>query len=579
MDIPRIILKPCLKTYTKDLDKARTPLQTIDHVTERLAAAGLDVLSETRRVDVGRLGIPVYLSICGADARAVMPTRKQMGKGSSPEQARASALMELMERFAFFTFWRDRPGMTTLSWSEAGRIHGEDRISAEEVQRSVNDSLDPATAAAVLDLVPWSFHPATHLESGSVVWLPLDWFKLLSEFNGTSAGNTNEESLLQGLSELVERHTCCIVDRTRATTATIDPASAEDPALQGLFRAFGKEGVRLVLKDFSCGMPLPTVAAVAWDPATFPDSSEIVFTAGTAATPAKAAIRAVTEVAQLAGDFCTGACYEASGLPKFQRLDDIDWLLEGPTVPLSSLPDVENRDICQELRKALAGCRPIKVYAVDTTHPTIGVPAHYSIGPGFSFRERDKNQSLGLFVGRKLAEQSPEKEALEGLEALARLTPEAHYIPFFHGMLALRARRNGEAREFFLKALPLQPEADSMALASFYAGYALTLEGRWGEATPDLERAADLCPEMKEYDNMLGVARFKAGDYEKAAGSFRRALRLDKGSAVDLANLGLCEKFLGDGEKAREHLAGALEIDPSLGFARTHLEELEGKVA
>ena len=32
---------------------------------ERLAAVNLDVLAETRRVDVGRLGIPVYLSVCG----------------------------------------------------------------------------------------------------------------------------------------------------------------------------------------------------------------------------------------------------------------------------------------------------------------------------------------------------------------------------------------------------------------------------------------------------------------------------------------------------------------------------------
>ncbi|MDE8731489.1 YcaO-like family protein, partial [Desulfovibrio desulfuricans] len=95
-----------------------------------------------------------------------------------------------------------------------------------------------------------------------------------------SARHCREESLLQSLSELIERHVCCREDRNLPTTPTIDPAScAFDPVLAELLAAFEREGVRIVLKDFSQGMPLPTVAAVAWDPKTFPDSSEIVYTA------------------------------------------------------------------------------------------------------------------------------------------------------------------------------------------------------------------------------------------------------------------------------------------------------------
>ena len=102
--LPVIRLQPCPKGYTRDLDKTISPQETYERVQARMQATGLDILAEVRRVDVGRLGIPVYLSVCGRDARGIMPTRKQMGKGSSPEQARASALMELMERFAFFSF-------------------------------------------------------------------------------------------------------------------------------------------------------------------------------------------------------------------------------------------------------------------------------------------------------------------------------------------------------------------------------------------------------------------------------------------------------------------------------------------
>ena len=574
--LPCIHLVPCPKGYTRDLDKTMSPPQTIARVRQRLTEADLDILARTTRVDVNRLGIPVFLSVCGADARRVMPTRKQMGKGSSPEQAEASALMELMERYAFFSFWQERPHMVRATWSEAEARFGDALLPLKEMLRSVNEELDEAKARKVLDLISWSFYPATRLPDESTFWLPLDWFKLLGEFNGTSAGNSPEESLLQGLSELIERHVCCLADRERLVTPSIDPASCQDPVLCQLLEAFAREGIHIVLKDFSLDMPLPTVAAIAWDPTTIGKSSEIVFTAGTAASPAKAAIRAVTEIAQLAGDFCTNACYEASGLSKFNTLEEAAWLFDGPTVSLDSLPTVENNDIKQELLTALEGLRPLTMYAVETTHPRLGIPAHYNIAPGMAFRERDLNQSLGLFVGRKLVEEADAHTALEGLEVLEECYPKAHFLPFFKGMLALRAEDWSSASALFAEAMPLQPGADAQALAAFYLGYTETLQGRWAEAIPALAKAVELCPEMKEYGNLLGVAHFKTGNYSMAADAFAAVLRVDKGSAMDLANLGLCEKFLGKDEEARQHLAAALELDPNLDFARQHLAQLEG---
>lgn len=584
----RIQLAPCPKGYTRDLDKTVSPAQTIARVQERLKALNLDILADTHRIDTGRLGIPVYLSVCGADARRIMPTRKQMGKGSSLEQAQASALMELMERYAFFHFWQEHPQLIRANWSEAEQRFGADLLPLEAILRSVNDSLDLASARRIMDLTPWLFYPATHLRSGRTTWLPLDWFKLLSEFNGTSAGNTTEESLLQGVSELIERHVCCRVDQERCVTPTIDvtiassatsgiaAATITDPALKELVTAFEREGIQLILKDFSLGMPLPTVAAIAWDPATFPESSEIVFTAGTASSPAKAAVRAITEVAQLAGDFCSHACYEASGLPKFTELSQVAWLLEGPRVPLDSLPNVEACDIRDELLATLDQLLPIEVYSVATTHPLLNIPTHYSIAPGLAFRERDRNQSLGLFVGRKLTEEASLDAAAAGLRVLEECSPGAHYLPFFQGMLAMRAEQFDKAQELFTSALPLQPDGDSRALAAFYAGYVDTLQGRWREAVPTLQMAAELCPEMKEYGNLLGVAHFKTEDYAAAAEAFTAVLKVDKGSVMDLANLGLCHKRLGKTSDAVHCLTAALELDPSLDFARTHLQELQG---
>lgn len=571
-----ITLQSCPKAYTQDQDKAISPADTVARVRERLGKLDINILAETRRVDVGRLGIPVFLSVCGEDARAIMPTRKQMGKGASLNQAQASALMELIERYSFFTFWRDMPNMVEATWSEAESRFGDALIPIEEILRSVHDATPAEDARRILDLHRWKFFPATNISTGQETWLPLDWFKKLGEFNGSSAGNTEEESILQGSSELIERHVCCIIDRTTPELPTINPASCTDPVLAELLAAFEKQGINLVLKDFSLGMPMPTVAAIAWDPATFPAHSEIVYTAGTASSPVKAAIRAVTEVAQLAGDFCTNACYEASGLSKYEDLDDIQWLLAGPVIPLAALPSIECDDILKEINIVCAKLKQdgYSLFSISTMNPALGINAHYNMIPGFHFRERDRNASLGLFVGRILSEEYDAEHAMRGLALLENLYPSAHYIPFFKGMLALRAEAFPEALQFFEIAEPLQPEADSRGLAAFYSAYTRTLTEQWEAALPALARAIEACPDMKEYHNLRGVCRFKLGEYHMAATDFEAVLRIDKGSVIDLANLGLCHKFMGNRERATELLVAALELDPNLGFARTHLEEL-----
>ncbi|MGD0216805.1 MAG: hypothetical protein ABSC45_04755, partial [Desulfobaccales bacterium] len=95
--LPILPLTDAFKGYTYDQDKLLTPEDTVRRVRERLAGLDLEILAETMRIDSGRLDIPVHISLLGADARRVVPTQKQMGKGATPVQSEASALMELVE--------------------------------------------------------------------------------------------------------------------------------------------------------------------------------------------------------------------------------------------------------------------------------------------------------------------------------------------------------------------------------------------------------------------------------------------------------------------------------------------------
>ncbi|WP_243360909.1 YcaO-like family protein [Fundidesulfovibrio terrae] len=563
------------KGYTSDSDKLCTPAQTVARVKALFEGHG-GILAELRRTDTGRLGIPVYLSICGAQARGVMPTRKQMGKGASPAQAEASALMELAERFSYFSFWADEDNFVSATWSQAQALWPGKVIPIAEILQSVHDTLSEEQAQALMDLIPWRFYPATRVLDGEEVMVPLDWFKKLNEFNGSSAGNCLEESILQGACELVERHVSAVVDREEPKLPTIRTHGFSDPVLRELVEAFERNGIRIWLKDFSLDMPAPTVGALAYDPSTLGIKSEIVFTAGTASSPLKAAVRAVTEIAQLAGDFETGSNYEASGLRKFTQLGETSWVAEGPQTDLERLPSLERADMLHEIEALASGLKQkgYTLYTVETTQPQLGISTNYNFVPGFLFRERTPRASLGMFVGRMLAEEAPEELAGPGLGILAEICAGEPYLPFFQGLYALRMGEIEEAMALFEKAEPLQADPEEEAMTVFYRAYGLSRLDQWDQVEALLGKAIDMSPEVKEYYNLRGVARFKAGRYADAAADFEAALALDSGSAMDLANLGLCHKFLGHADAAADFLGKALEMDPGLDFAREHLAQI-----
>ena len=109
----RITLQDAFKNYTLDQDKSLSPKETVQRFRKKLKSVDLDILERTERIDNGRLGIPVFFSQCGKDARNVIGTKKQMGKGGTTQQAEASAVMELAERFSFFSFCKNPQNFIT----------------------------------------------------------------------------------------------------------------------------------------------------------------------------------------------------------------------------------------------------------------------------------------------------------------------------------------------------------------------------------------------------------------------------------------------------------------------------------
>ena len=573
-----IMLQSAPKSYSGEQDKTRPPAQTVQWVRERFGLMGQEVLRQTMRIDSGRLDIPVYISLCGDQASMLTGNKKQMGKGASPDQAEASALMELAERFSFFYFMENGD----FPWgipSEAGNASMDFNLAAKAVYHPADD-LD--TARSVYELLPQQWAWARNLTSGSEERVPLSWFFAINEYNGPAAGNCLEEAVLQSLCEVIERHVCAVVTMEKRPTPAIDPASLTDPIAIELLGKFQQAGIKVYLKDFTCEMGVPTVAALCYDPDTFPGSSEIVYTAGTAPNPEKALIRALTEVAQLAGDFQNSTSYKVSALPKFSGLDQADYVIDAAgTAPISALPDLSADDFRDEVINCVTALkeRGFDVYTLDVTHPVLQVPAVYTIVPGAHFAERTTGTDV-ILHSSKLAAQIPSPViAVDILDQMAEIAGASYATHFFRAVVQIELGEPEKALVELQTALALDPPQRDEASIHTQIGAALKDMGRYDEALLALAKAASFPEPHHEVFNLTGFCLFMLKRHEQSIEAFSRAVEIEPGAAINYANIGSNLRELGRLEDACEMYENALDMDPGLDFARDNLLKLRAKLA
>ena len=568
----------CFKHYTYDQDKVCTPEETIAKLKQKLAEVKLDILNGVRRVDTGRLDIPVYFSICGREAYEVIRNKKQLGKGCTPAQSQASACMELVERFSFFSFKQNPTNFIRATYA-ALKAEGLPLLPLKRLLQSVHDeNTSEETLAELIADIPIRWAWATNLNRSEMVLVPFSWFYAINEFNGPSAGNTYEEAILQGLCEIAERHVCAVVTRERIEAPLIDPDSITDPVAVELLQKFTRHGIQVYLNDFTLDTGIPTVGAMAIDPSTFPETSEIVYTAGTTPEPNKALIRALTEVAQMSGDFHSKSNYEASGLPKPLSLDEVDYIVNpGRTIQLSDLPDLGDNNMKVEIDRCLAALAKLdmEVLLIDVAHKDLQIPAIYIIVPGAHFRERSMSKNAGLFAAKLAHEQISDPEAqIEQLNKMSTILPQAYFIEFYLGKKKAASNRFQEAIAHFNRALKLNPEAEDLPYIYSFMGECLKDMGEYQGAISVMSLGIEQDDERQDLHNLLGFCHYKLDDYESAVTHFSRSIEVDPSSAIDFANLGVNLRKLNRHDEAVHNFKIALSMEPYMELARNHLDEL-----
>jgi len=570
-----LTLNDAYKRFTLDQDKIIPPEETVKRFKDKLQRIDLDILKRTIRIDNGRLDIPIYFSTCGQDAANVIGTKKQMGKGGTPQQAEASAVMELAERFSFFSFAKNPKNFFIDTYT-----HVKDTaVPFEMIAQSVHDDSDELTITRKLfENLPLKWTWGYNLTREQEVLIPFDWFFAINEFNGPSAGNCVEEALIQGICEIVERHTSSLVSHNKLNVAAIRPESVTDPLVIEMLNKYAKAGVKLFLSDFSLDTGIPTVGALAYDPTTFPHLSEIVWTAGTTPAPQKALSRALTEVAQLAGDFNTGSNYVASGLPKFARIEEADFVVNpGKHVNITDLPNISDPNLKTEIQNCVAAlaARNMDVLVINTMHSELNIPAFYTIIPGAHFRERSLGTSVGMFSAKHIYENRPARDAITKLEKINTALPGKYYVHFYLGSCHLTIGEPQTALKYFNRALELNPIEQDIPSIYSYTGVALREMGKYREALDVLRQGEKLDPERTDIYNSMGFCHFKLKNHAAAIESFKKVIQLDPSSAIDYANIAVNYREMGEKTKAIRYYQLALTLDDTIQFAREHLNELQ----
>jgi ribosomal protein S12 methylthiotransferase accessory factor len=498
-----------------------------------------------------------------------------MGKGGTPAQSEASAVMELAERFSFFSFCKEPQNFFVEEYRNVkGPV-----LPFESIALSVNDeSEDLERSREIFERIPLQWTRGYNLTRNEEVLVPFNWFFMINEFNGPSAGNCVEEAVLQGICEIVERHVSSIVSRGRLQTPAVDLDSAADPLVREMIWKYRKAGIKLFANDFSLDTGIPSVGVMAYDPVTFPEKSEIVWTAGTTPDPQKALSRALTEVAQLAGDFNTSSNYVASGLPKFKDPVQAGFIMHPKSsVSIFDMPDLSSANIRVEVENCVKALSRMgmEVILVNVTHPKLQIPAFYTIIPGAHFRERAAGTSVGMFAAKMIAENSDSRGAVDRLQHMDKQLPGKYYIKFFLGIAHLNEQAPVKALKYFEEALELDPKTEDIPSIYSYMGVCLKESGQYKEALGVLEKAECYDKDRTDVYNLMGFCYFKLKEHAKAIECFRNVLRLNPSSAIDYANIASNYRDMGDREQAVRYYQLALELDPAIDWVRDNLRKLK----
>ena len=337
---------------------------------------------------------------------------KSSGKGSTAEQAEASALCEAIERYSGVYHGDEIRRRARFEDFAAGEA-----IHPNEVMLYSDRQYERAAEINALGLrfnyvtqrfdptVEMDWTPAWSLTAGRHRWLPtaLLYFSTPSEggkvycgpdSNGCAAGNTLEEAILQGFYELAERDAFACWWYNRLSLPEVELEGFGDAYLSRAREYYASFNRELWVLDATNDLGVPAFVAVSRR--VDKEAEDILLAAGAHGDPCIAALRAVCELNQ---DLSLVRDVDADG--RGYLLDDPESLWwwrtaklseHGYLAPASGAAKRGAGDYAapatSDLREDVERCRALveglglEFLVLDQTRPDVGMPVAKTIVPG-----------------------------------------------------------------------------------------------------------------------------------------------------------------------------------------------------
>jgi bacteriocin biosynthesis cyclodehydratase domain-containing protein len=329
-------------------------------------------------------------------------TGGSFGKGSTAEQAEASALMEAIERYSGI-FQGDEIRVTRrfADFPPGEAVAPNDILNFSDAQYRTRDEAahhteDSHPVPAPFDpeaKIEWS--PAWSLRDNRFKYIPTSLLYFFyrgpaptpADSNGCAAGNTREEAIVQGFLELVERDAYAIWWYNRSQRAEVDLGQFNDSYIRDLQTQLAETGRKLWVLDVTSDLGVPTyVGILHW---IQNGRENIEFGSGAHFDRRIAMLRTLTELNQfLAIGLMGGGTGEKPSLDGTTplRLQDYPFLMPASTQTVQTDGDLkvplhdtrEQVEACVEIARR-AG---LDFLVLDQTRPDVEVPVVRVIVPG-----------------------------------------------------------------------------------------------------------------------------------------------------------------------------------------------------
>lgn len=334
------------------------------------------------------------------------------GKGTTEIQAKVSALCEAIERYSGILWGDEYRIQGSHAELEPDAVHPNDCMLFSEEQyrnrRKWNATAakyhivpEPFDGNLDIDWSPfWSLTEQRnrYLPTAYCYYQHLDFskpFYCSPDSNGSAAGNTLEEALLQGLMEVVERDNVAIWWYNRIRRPGVDLDSFGIPYLGELKAYYQSIHRELWVLDVTADFGIPTFAGVSRR--TDKPIEDIIVGFGAHLDHKVALLRALTEVNQFLP--CVSAT-NSEGSIRYLFPDDgaIDWWMSATIENQPYLTPDENKplkrysdydqlatdDLVEDIDKCVEILRPhgLEVLVHDQTRPDLGLNVVKVVVPG-----------------------------------------------------------------------------------------------------------------------------------------------------------------------------------------------------